>query len=365
MALTKTNLARAPLARLLGAALLAALLVGGTVTVSAARPSHQDLDAAKAELDAMNRHLDLLVEQYDQARVQLEAAQGQLVDARNAAARAQAEASAARAQLSARAAAAYEGAGSEIEAILGSATFSEFADRLEFVNSIARQDADAATQAEIKRQESIRASSRLHDAIARQQSILEQIRTKTAEIKSGIAAQEALVAQLEKELAKPLYPKPKPPAQQQSGGGQPPPKGPGDPGPTPSPSPSPPPPPPPPPGGGAGVAVQAAFSVIGVPYKWGGSNPQEGFDCSGLTMWSWAQAGVSLPHSSAGQYAMLPHVSKDQLQPGDLVFFYVPISHVGIYVGGGMMIHSPHTGGYVEEVPLSSEPDYVGAGRPG
>jgi len=365
MAMTKTNLARAPLARLLGAALLAASLVAGTGTVSSARPTHQDLEAAKAQLDSMNRHLDLLVEQYDQARVQLQAAQGQLVDARNAADRAAAEANAARAQLSVRAAAAYEGAGSEIEAILGSASFSEFADRLEFVNSIARQDADAATQAEIKRQESIRASGRLHDAIARQQSILAQIRSKTAEIKSGIAAQEALVAQIEKELAKPLYPKPKPPVQQAGSGGPPPSGGGKDPGPDPSPSPPPPPPPPPPPGGGAGVAVQAAFSVIGVPYQWGGSNPQEGFDCSGLTMWSWAQAGVSLPHSSAGQYAMLPHVPQDQLQPGDLVFFYVPVSHVGIYVGGGMMIHAPHTGGYVEEVPLASEPDYVGAGRPG
>src|SRR6266542_4794508 len=364
MAITKTNLARAPLARLLGAALLAASLVAGTGTVSSARPSHQDLEAAKAQLDSMNRHLDLLVEQYDQARVQLESAQVQLLDARNAAARAQAEANAARAQLSARAAAAYEGAGSEIEAILGSASFSEFADRLEFVNSIARQDADAATHAEIKRKESIRASSRLHDAIARQQSILHQIRAKTAEIKSGIAAQEALVARLEKELARPLYPKPKPPTQQPSGGG--PAKGGGDPGPAPPPSP-PPAPPPPPPGGGASTAVQAAFSVIGVPYKWGGSNPQEGFDCSGLTMWSWAQAGVSLPHSSAGQYAMLPHVSRGQLKPGDLLFFYSPVSHVAMYVGGNQMIHAKHPGTRVAKETISSYywAVYVGAGRPG
>jgi cell wall-associated NlpC family hydrolase len=105
--------------------------------------------------------------------------------------------------------------------------------------------------------------------------------------------------------------------------------------------------------------------VIGVPYVWGGSDPNVGFDCSGLTMWSWAQAGISLPHSSALQYAVLPHVARAELQPGDLVFFYSPIHHVGIYVGGGMMIHAPHTGAYVELVSLDSEPDYVGAGRPG
>jgi cell wall-associated NlpC family hydrolase len=96
--------------------------------------------------------------------------------------------------------------------------------------------------------------------------------------------------------------------------------------------------------------LDAAYSVIGVPYVYAGSSPGGGFDCSGLTMWAWAHAGVSLPHSSAMQYAELPHVSISDLQPGDLVFFYSPIHHVGLYVGGGMMIDAPHTGAYVELV---------------
>jgi cell wall-associated NlpC family hydrolase len=83
-------------------------------------------------------------------------------------------------------------------------------------------------------------------------------------------------------------------------------------------------------------------------------------------MWAWAQVGVSLPHSSAAQYSAVPHVSKDQLQPGDLLFFYSPISHVGMYIGGGQMVHSSHPGVGVETTGLTYYWKYfVGAGRPG
>jgi len=98
------------------------------------------------------------------------------------------------------------------------------------------------------------------------------------------------------------------------------------------------------------AVLNAAYSVIGTPYQYGGTSPSTGFDCSGFTMWSWSHAGVSLPHSSAAQYAALPHVAREDLQPGDLLFFYSPISHVAIYVGGSSMIHSPHTGSSVQVV---------------
>jgi cell wall-associated NlpC family hydrolase len=106
----------------------------------------------------------------------------------------------------------------------------------------------------------------------------------------------------------------------------------------------------PPPGGGASVAVAAAESQIGVEYVWGGATPGVGFDCSGLTMWAWEQAGVSLPHNAQAQYDVSTHISQSQLQPGDLVFFGSSsgsIGHVGIYVGGGTMVHAPHTGATV------------------
>jgi peptidoglycan DL-endopeptidase CwlO len=106
----------------------------------------------------------------------------------------------------------------------------------------------------------------------------------------------------------------------------------------------------PPPGGGAAAAVAAAESQIGVPYVWAGATPGHAFDCSGLTMWAWRQGGVGLPHSAQGQYNMSTHISEAQLQPGDLVFFGSStgsIEHVGIYVGGGTMVHAPHTGATV------------------
>lgn len=120
----------------------------------------------------------------------------------------------------------------------------------------------------------------------------------------------------------------------------------------------------PPPSGRAAMAVAAARSMLGVPYVAFQASPSRGFDCSGLTMWAWAQAGVSLPHQSGMQYAANPHVPKDQAQPGDLVFFYSPISHVGMYIGGGMMIDAPHTGALVRLVPVRWN-RVVGVARPG
>jgi cell wall-associated NlpC family hydrolase len=110
----------------------------------------------------------------------------------------------------------------------------------------------------------------------------------------------------------------------------------------------------------AAAAVRAAASQIGKPYQWGAAGPNS-YDCSGLTMWAWAHAGVSLPHSSRAQYASLPHVSMSALAPGDLVFRGSPIHHVGIYKGGGVVIHAPHTGQTVRE---DSVAGYTMAARP-
>ena len=109
--------------------------------------------------------------------------------------------------------------------------------------------------------------------------------------------------------------------------------------------------------------VSVAMRYLGTPYVWGGASPS-GFDCSGLVMYAFAQVGVSLPHSSYAQYGMGSPVSRDQLQPGDVVFFD-GLGHEGIYVGGGSFIHAPHTGDVVKISSISGwyASTYVGARR--
>jgi cell wall-associated NlpC family hydrolase len=115
--------------------------------------------------------------------------------------------------------------------------------------------------------------------------------------------------------------------------------------------------------GRAAAAVAYARAQVGDAYVYGATGP-DAFDCSGLTMMAWAQAGVSLPHSSSAQYSSGPHVAASQLQPGDLVFYYNPISHVGIYIGGGMIVHAANPSTGVAVAGLYSMP-YTGAVRPG
>ncbi|HLQ22834.1 MAG TPA: NlpC/P60 family protein [Gemmatimonadales bacterium] len=356
------------------AAVLTASMSVGVATASLGAPTHQDLVDAQGKLDSMNRNLSQLIEQYDQTNVKLKAAEQQLADAERSASLAQAESDRARSQLSARAAAAYEGAGTEIALLLGSQTFADFADQLTFLNAVAKSDTEIANLAQLKRVEATRAAAALTAAVQQHTQLLGTLAAKKKEIVAGIGVQQGLVKQLQIDLAKaaikPKPPKPVPPPPSIGGGGT---SGGGS-------------------GGGgsggggsgggggggggggnppsnpnAGAAVSAAYSAIGVPYTWGGASPETGFDCSGLTMWSWAHAGVSLDHSAAMQYGEIAHVSVSNLEPGDLLFFYTPISHVGLYIGNNQMIHASHPGTVVGIQPLDIYywAVFVGAGRPG
>ena len=96
----------------------------------------------------------------------------------------------------------------------------------------------------------------------------------------------------------------------------------------------------------AQVAVDTALAQLGKPYQWGGNGPGS-FDCSGLTTYAWRAAGVSLPRSSRAQYGATTRVSRGSLQPGDLVFYHQPISHVALYIGGGRVVEAPNAGNVV------------------
>ena len=114
----------------------------------------------------------------------------------------------------------------------------------------------------------------------------------------------------------------------------------------------------------AGIAVQAALAQQGTPYRYATSKPGYGFDCSGLTAYAWGQAGVGLPHQSRAQFASTPRVPISEAQPGDLLFFYNPISHVSIYLGNGVQVHAPSTGKTVSTASVNWG-RVVGVGRPG
>ncbi len=110
--------------------------------------------------------------------------------------------------------------------------------------------------------------------------------------------------------------------------------------------------------------MSLAWSLIGIPYVWGGSSPSTGFDCSGFTAYVWGQAGYSLPHSAAAQAAMTMPVSYSELQPGDLVFYgWGYIHHVALYVGGGQIIHAPGRGRSVRVDSVYYWDQMHGAGR--
>ncbi len=347
---------RARLGRLLVAALLVVPLSLSTVPSSTAAPNEDSLAAAQARYDQLNEHLSLYVEQYNAAQVKLDEIRTKLAQARQERDTARQAADDARRELARRAVVAYQGVGSQLGMLLNAENPADFSDRLEFLNTLAQNDTDLANEAETQGELADRAAAEYSAAVAEQTKLVEALANKKEQINAGIAEQKALIAKYEEAIRKAEQRRQQRLEQQQQqqqdtggiGGTT------GDTTGT----------PPPVDGAGARAAINAAYSVLGTPYKWGGSSPEEGFDCSGLTMWSWAHAGVSLPHSSAAQYSVLPHVDRSQIQPGDLLFFYSPIHHVGLYIGGNSMIDANHPGDVVAIRPITWD-YYVGAGRPG
>ena len=116
------------------------------------------------------------------------------------------------------------------------------------------------------------------------------------------------------------------------------------------------------PNGAAQTAVDTALAQVGDPYVYGATGPNS-FDCSGLTSYAYKESGVSIPRTSKAQSTFGTAVAKSDLKPGDLVFFYSPVSHVGMYIGNGQIVHAPTAGSVVKIVKLDAMSGYNTARR--
>lgn len=360
--------------RLVVAALLVLPALVASVAPSLAAPSKQDVEAAKQKLLQAENQFAALNEQYNEAVYQLQQAQQHLADTLAMKKAAEAQAATARTALSKRAVQAYTDMGSQYEALLSAGSMSEFSDRLAYLGAITQNDANVASQADAAAQEAQWASQEYDQAVQDLQQKSNQLQTEQQAAQNALnqarqyaattqanyntwyqQQQQALAAaaaaaqqQQQQAAAAASQPAAQSPPPSSSGGT------------------TTPPPTIPPASGGAGTAVAAAESVIGAPYVFGAAGPSS-FDCSGLTMWAWAQAGVSLPHSAAAQYASLPKVPLSAVQPGDIIYYDNFGAHVGIYVGGGQIVQARHPGpgGQVQYSSMMGYDTPVGAVRPG
>lgn len=330
----------------LRAAILLALLVPAALaavvpTISIAAPSQEEVASAKSKLLTLQREFETVAERYNQARYELSLNEDRLAEARDKMRTAQAKAQGATDRLADRAVAAYTGIGSQVDGLLNAESITEFSDRLEYMGAISASDAEIAVEAENARQVARWAADEFGAAVAKSREHLQAMSRDRSEIDRLLDGQEALYEQLQMDYESFIDAQRAAAEQAAAAEADPsgvPTAGSGDAseGYVPPPNAS-----------QAQIAVQAAYSVVGTRYVWGSSDPSVGLDCSGVTVYAWRQAGVSLPHSSEAQYSMFPRIPLSEVQPGDLVYYGNYGPHIAIYVGGGMIIHasSPAPGG--------------------
>lgn len=359
-----------------------------------------------AELDALQEKSDQLNEEYLQTEEDISGLQQEQQANEQAVADAQERLDRSHAQATGYLVEAYVGAGAQNQVAFGNANPNEAVnqqvllellqgDRVQLADAITadQQDLDAktqqlkasGTQLEARKGQQAKVVSQLESSVNRQQELLDSTK---GELRAAVEAEQersaAAAAAATAAKAQAAAQAQRQATQGQSTQGQPTDRVAPKPGPANSPAraaaavptgavPSSPPPavaptpdplPASAPRSGAAGAIAAAQSKLGTPYRWGGTTPS-GFDCSGLMLWSWAQVGVSLPRTSGAQRAGTQRITREQLQPGDLVFHRIPVGHVGMYIGGGQMIHSPHSGDVVKISPIDRIGGTMSFGRVG
>jgi cell wall-associated NlpC family hydrolase len=339
-----------------GVVLAALFACAASVFVGSARPSpvtekQAEAQDVLAQIQQIDADLGLAVEAYnasqielDQIKAEQELNQRRVEIARQNFRRAQAV-------LEERLVTLYKtGDQSTLEILLGASSLDDLLDRVDTVSRVSDQDARIVGEVQTFRAAMEKEQAELERAHAEQERIVAEQAAKKAAIERQLAERQRLLSTIRSEIERlkrqEAREQERLEAQAQSrlntggsgGGGN-------------------------PPGSASGV-VGIAMQYLGVPYLWGGASPETGFDCSGFTMYVFAQVGISLPHNAAMQYQLGSPVSRENLQPGDLVFFN-NLGHMGIYIGGNQMIHAPHTGDVVKISALTGwyAETYVGARR--
>jgi cell wall-associated NlpC family hydrolase len=317
-----------------GAAGLALTLVPGTATAAPTQATSPE-QATQLVADATHQ-LEVVTEQVNDAQVQLAEQQAAATAAAGQLAAAQAQLQTLGSQMDEVAVSAYTGNPSGIAALLTSSSPEDFLAQVSTLDLIAGHTDDLLTQVSAAAQAATDAQAAADAAAAQAQQGLDQVTAQQADLQQQIAAYQAQYATLTAPqraavVAATSGPEVVAPASVVADSEA------------------------------AQTVVDTAMAQRGDPYVWAAGGP-DSFDCSGLTAYAYAAAGISLPHSSAAQARMGTAVARGDLQPGDLVYFYSPVSHIGIYIGNGMMVHAP-TSGDVVKVSSVDMSGYAGARR--
>ena len=360
-----------------GLALLSALVLtlaaaaAGSAEPTQITSKRAEAQQVLAQINAMDAQLEKAVEAWNGANVRLDLIEKDLSSNKARLETAKKNLTRARGRVSARIYALYTSEEPDaLSVILGASSLGDLIERLDSTNRIAEDDARIAAEVtrfrnevETRQQELVKAEAEqkkvvaaraaerasIQQQLAARQSLYSSIKDQIATLEAAERARQARLAAQAKAAANQSDPAPAPSSSTGSSGST----GGSSGGATYT----------PPPATHTGV-VGIALRYLGVPYVWGGASPS-GFDCSGFVMYVFAQVGVSLPHNAAMQYSYGSPVSRENLQPGDLVFFN-GLGHVGIYIGGNQFIHAPHTGDVVKISSLSEDwyaSTYVGARR--
>jgi cell wall-associated NlpC family hydrolase len=316
---------------------LASLSLGSTTSAQAAPASKQSLTQ---QLDRLNREADKLVEDYLEQKSILDNTRRDMSKLQARTKQAEKNFDQLQAAVSAQWTAAYvRGTGTDIASLLGAGDPTVALQRMQSLELLAQRDAETVVELQAAKRSFESSRTTLAAAAKTQAATVARLAAEKAKVEEAVRRTKALLGRMNAtERASATGSS----STGSSGGSAPLPNL-------------------PPASGGAAKAVAFAKAQIGEPYQYGAAGP-DSWDCSGLTMVAWQQAGVSLPHSSRSQYSATRRISRSQLAPGDLIFYYSPISHVSIYVGNGMRVTATHTGSTVKLQSIGDS--VVGYGRP-